>query len=134
MKLFKRTIGVLLIIGVVLAFIMSFSFILISIICTGGVALVIWVPVLFSLGLLLKFIIRVCFRQPGDINEKNIVDGRQNKIIATPNEELAIIGYIVSSRNAGVMDDSMIKSKLKYNGGWSDKEIEQAFISCSNTK
>ena len=44
------------------------------------------------------------------------------------NNELAIIGYIVSSRNSGA-NDAVIRSNLK-SGGWSEVDIDNAFKKC----
>lgn len=130
MKIFKRIIGTILLIAIVLAIIYSLGFIIISIICTGGIALTVWVPVFLGLGILFKFILKICFDKTYANNKKDFINNELENIRSS-NEELAIIGYIVSSRGSGMMDD-MIKLKLKENGGWSDEEIERAFVNSSN--
>ncbi|MDD4803848.1 MAG: hypothetical protein PHN69_01620 [Candidatus Pacebacteria bacterium] len=123
MKSLKYIIGTILLTGIVLVIISSLGFIIMSIICTGGVALAVWVPLFLGLGILFKFILRICF-------DKTYTNNKPQNI-SSSKEELAIIDYIVSSRNTGMMDD-IIKLKLKETGGWSDEEIEGAFVSSSN--
>jgi len=100
----------------------------ISIICTAGISLVIWLPLLWLLGETVLKIIGLFFRKKPKQLSESITGQSVGKSLSTPssNNELAIIGYIVSSRNTGTMTDVAIKLNLK-SGGWNDKDIEEAF-------
>lgn len=101
------------------------GFAVISIICTTGVTLVIWLPGLWLLGTVVVKIFRLI---TGRKSQQLPTSAGVQSVGSTPssNNELAIIGYIVSSRNSGTMDDAVIRTNLK-SGGWSDVDIDNAF-------
>lgn len=106
-----------------------------SIVCTYGVTLVIWIPAMVLLGTITTSIIRFIFKikppQTPDIKGQSTEKGSSKPL---SNNELAIIGYIVSSRNAGTIDDMTIRLNLRRSGGWSDAEIDTAFNNCAPRK
>jgi len=107
------------------------GFAAISIICTAGITLVIWLPALWLLGTVVMKIFGLFFGRksqqlPTNTSSQPIGNG---SLTPSSNNELAIIGYIVSSRNSGVANDTVIRSNLK-SGGWSDVDIDNAFKKC----
>ena len=99
-----------------------------SIVCTYGVTLIIWIPAMVMLGSITSSLLRFLFKiKTPPVQENSLVKPLSNN-------ELAIIGYIVSSRNSGTMDDNTIRLNLKKGGGWSDAEIDTAFSNSSPRK
>lgn len=108
------------------------EFFMMSIVCTAGITLVIWIPTLVLLGMIVISIIRFIFRIKTPLKIEKNIDQSVEKKITKPlsSSELSVIGYIVSCRNTGTIDDMTIRSNLKISGGWSDKEIDNAFERC----
>ena len=111
-------------------------FAMISIVCTYGVTLVIWIPAMVLLGTITTSVIRFLFKIKTPQATESATSQSAGKSLSKPlsNNELAIIGYIVSSRNSGTMDDMTIRLNLRRSGGWSDAEIDTAFNSCAPRK
>jgi hypothetical protein len=107
-----------------------------SIVCTYGVTLVIWIPAMVLLGAITTSVIRFLFKTKTPQLTESATSQSVGKSPSKPlsNNELAIIGYIISSRNSGTMDDMTIRLNLRRSGGWSDAEIDTAFNSCAPRK
>lgn len=101
-----------------------FQFFTISVICTAGISLIIWVPLLMLLG---TTVVAISNLITGNKQTKLSTDIVSKTTMNPPssNNELALIGYIVSSRNSK-MDDTTIRSNLK-SGGWTNQDIDSAF-------
>lgn len=102
------------------------SFVLISIICTGGLTLIIWIPVLLILGQIFGTLIMAIYHLFNKNSSVGIKTQDNSSGNVSSNNELAIIGYIVSSHNAGIADNEIIRANLK-TGGWNDIDIDNAF-------
>ena len=107
-----------------------YSFAAISVFCTGGVALVFWIPSLLAIGGITTGIISF-FSKKNSTNFDNTGGGSIKNI--SSNSQLAIVGYIVTARGEGNMDDNLIRTNLK-SGGWGELEIDAAFNKCSSGK
>jgi hypothetical protein len=110
-----------------------FGFAVISIICTAGVTLAIWIPALLLLGTIANKIFSFFFNQRRhQLLEKSMDKTVENatNINNFSNNEAAIIKYIIDSRQTNIMSDEVIRSNLK-NSGWSDDEIGGAFNKCA---
>lgn len=110
------------------------GFMVLSIICTGGVALVIWIPVLLLAGQILGIIILGIYhrinpskKSPGHPPDETLEESPKD---VPSRKEAAIIEYIASCRNTGRMDDAVIRSNLK-RSGWRDADIDSAFKKCT---
>ena len=99
-------------------------FALISIVCTYGFGLVVWIPALYILGAIVTSMFSILFGL--QVPTPSDVENTHNIAPTSSKNELAIIGYINDSRSSGTINDATIKSNLK-TGGWSDVEIENAF-------
>lgn len=110
-----------------------FGFMAISIVCTGGVALVVWIPVLLLVGQILGIIILGIYRQINPTKKSTGYPADEASEEATKaassRKETAIVEYIASCRNTGRMDDAVIRSNLKQSG-WKDADIDSAFKKC----
>ncbi|KKQ77382.1 MAG: hypothetical protein UT00_C0013G0013 [Parcubacteria group bacterium GW2011_GWA1_38_7] len=94
----------------------AISLILVSIICTGGVSLILWIPLWFGVGLVISSLLPVVTNsfKKSEAPEHNI-----------SNDQKALIDYIHQSRAKGVSDDNVF-SLLKSNG-WAENAIHDAF-------
>ncbi|MFA6295505.1 MAG: hypothetical protein WC666_03745 [Candidatus Paceibacterota bacterium] len=96
-----------------------------SIFCTAGITAVVWLPGLWLLGTVVTKTLGLFF---GKKTQPLSTGTNTQSVGSTPssNSELAIIGYIVSSRNLGTINDTIIRANLK-SGGWNDVDIDSAF-------
>ncbi|MEI8123578.1 MAG: hypothetical protein WCG60_00200 [bacterium] len=105
-----------------------FLVVYLSIICTAGVTLVIWIPLFLGIGRITrKMLIKIFGIKKTEVN--TVVNNKlvENIIIKIPSKnELAIIEYITNSRSTGI-SDTLIHENLKRVGGWSEIEIAEAF-------
>jgi len=87
-----------------------------SIICTGGVTLVVYIPVALALGYLVDlFISRVIFHDSPSVKKESTSVSSNNQ---------ALNDYIASARNYQMGNDQ-IRENLK-RSGWSDNEINKS--------
>lgn len=91
--------------------------ILLSIICTAGVSLVLWIPLSYGVGSLVVSLYQ-------SMSKSKKTDGAGPKSSLT-NEQKAITDYIKQSKSKGV-EDNNIFSLLKANG-WAENAIHEAF-------
>jgi len=100
----------------------------VSIVCTAGITLVIWIPLFLGIGRITrKMLIKIFGIKKTEVN--TVVNNKlvENIIIKIPSKnELAIIEYITNSRSTGI-SDTLIHENLKRVGGWSEIEIAEAF-------
>lgn len=101
-KLGKIGIGFF-ILTVVFAFLKGLQFFILSIVCTLGISLVVWVPLAFFIGTLVCMLFGI---------EKN---GSVSK------EQQALRDYVIRAKNSGLSSEE-IKKALK-DKGWSEDEI-----------
>jgi hypothetical protein len=87
-----------------------------STIMSYGIALIIWIPLLL---LLIRFNVYVAKLILGEKNTEIKNRSVDKKI-------LPLIEYIKAAK-AENKTDALIKQLLKYNGGWSDEDIKNAF-------
>jgi len=95
------------------------SFLALTIICTAGISLLIYIPLSWLLGTIVITAYRILFKKY--INKFD--EGEEAKI---DNNNKAIIDYILQARGVGFSDDK-IKQTLILEGGWSKEEVEKAF-------
>jgi len=109
-----------------------YSFFMISVICTGGVALIIWLPVLIIIGMIVRPVYNLIRELITGKKRDSSADMVEERTVSTmtKNHELSVIGYIVSARHDGLTDET-IKANLKNTGGWADLDIANAFEKCS---
>lgn len=91
--------------------------ILLSIICTAGVSLVLWIPLSYGVGSLVVSIYE-------SVSKSKKTNGEGPKSSLT-NDQKALTDYIHQSRSKGVNDDNIF-SMLK-NNGWAENAIHEAF-------
>lgn len=96
---------------------MAFMIFALSVICTYGISLVLWIPLCYGTGSLAVSIYE-------SLSKSRKTDGEGPKSPLT-NDQKALTGYIHQSRNKGVSDDSIF-SMLK-NNGWAENAIRDAF-------
>lgn len=130
-------------------------FMTVSVICTVGIALFIWIPGLSLVGLVVRKIfgfitgIKVAPSNPvAEILTKQQGFRPTEQVSTTEQVEpvsisiagrsyidshslAAVIGYISSAKATGVMNNEMIRTNLK-GGGWSDEIIDNAFKSLTS--
>ena len=123
MKALKILVGFI-IIGIVAALFNGIPLILMSIICTAGISLVIWIPLAYLVGTI-AFGIGSLFTS----EEKTSVSKVETKQVASAltNEQKAIVDYIKKAKAYKYSDDE-IAVALK-NKGWSDSDVKNAFNS-----
>ncbi|MDD4803849.1 MAG: hypothetical protein PHN69_01625 [Candidatus Pacebacteria bacterium] len=103
------------------------QFVYFSVVCTAGISLILWIPTFSLLGAIVTGTTGLFFNKKFNL----LLDNTSDKtIIKESNNELALIGYIVNSRNTGITNDMTIRLNLKKSGGWSDTEIDKAFEKC----
>ncbi len=97
------------------------TFFLVSVICTGGITLVVWLPLAYLVG---STLVRLYFNFRGVVEPDRIVGGEGAHQILN-NDQLALVNFIKTSRVAQVTDD-IIRKQLKDNG-WDEAMIDGAF-------
>ena len=107
------------------------AFAAISIICTAGIALVVWIPLLLLLGAAVNGIFYLLFNLKSQQLHEDKTDQStaKGKLNPSSNNELAIIKYIVDCRNTGTIDDTTARANLKC-VGWNEVDIDNAFKKC----
>ncbi len=114
------------------------SFVVISIMCTGGIALVVWVPLaivivgaMIALGSVVLGLLVWCFRGGSNERRKEENASESRESVPTPpvkepdREQIAIERYIDRAKFYGLSREQIL-SALR-NGGWSDAEIQMAY-------
>jgi hypothetical protein len=99
------------------------SLVLISIVCTLGISLVIWLPLIWLIGYMSLSIIYFIITQ---FNQSSSPDG-QGLLSVNNNQIYAIVDYIKKAQAKGY-SDSQIETRLREKG-WTQTEINQAFQS-----
>lgn len=105
------------------------SFLFASVLCTGGVALLVWLPAFGLIG----FIIVSLYNLFAASKE----DEKQEKQEVSPlspldKKQMVFIQYIQKERAAGVSDQQI--SLAFENIGWTDKDIQTAFKYADSSK
>lgn len=115
------------------------QFFFLTVICTAGVTLVVWVPlillaisiIIYINKIILSFIFKENWPQWSLVRLKKI----RNEINKNSENRQISIGvvetYIINARSEGKTDD-VIKHLLKFNGGWNDDDISSAFDNVKN--
>lgn len=105
----------------------AFPFLLASIVCTGGISLIVYIPLALMLGTAID---KLIFNRNNKIEEqisantdKNNV-GSDNQILLTK-DQIALVNYIREAQSRG-MDTNSIFLALKDNG-WMEDDIRKAF-------
>lgn len=144
-------------IGAVIAFVImtiifgdpgaAFGLIALSIICTAGISLIIWIPVCYILGYMVILVLRMGLKAVGvDIgamfsrrkddssssstsSQKNSQDNRLDEKLTVKSDltrdQVALINYIRKAKQKGLSND-IISRNLGQNG-WAADSISQAF-------
>jgi len=97
------------------------GFLLISIICSGGMTLVIWLPLAYVVGLIVTSLFN--FAKGGHNPDKVVATNGQHHVLN--NDQLALLNYIKQAK-ANNMSNEVIASQLK-NNGWAEVDINNAF-------
>ena len=92
---------------------------LLSIFCTAGIALVVWIPLLWLIGAVVLKVLNVIR------SEKNGAVGASEPKASVSQEQVAIERYVDRAQFYGLSRDKIL-SELR-NGGWSDAEIQAAY-------
>lgn len=108
-SILKTGVGFLVLVLILLLF-NGLPFFILSIVCTIGISLVVWIPLAFFIGTLV-------FMLPG-IKEKNPIS----------REQQALRDYVSRAKNSGLSSEE-IKKALK-DKGWSEDEITAAENMC----
>ncbi len=99
------------------------SLALMSIICTAGIGLVVWIPLLYLIGSISLAVIRAISAMFSESGRKE--EGAPEQKGAMLKEQMAIEQYINRAKFYGLSHEQIL-SALK-NGGWSDVEIQAAY-------
>ncbi len=116
-KVLKTLVGF----GVILLFCLftkSIAFFTVSIICTLGIALIVWIPLAYLIGSVVFYLLRLF----GVVKAKSVFQAKEGYI---SKEQIAIEDYIKGARSS-CLSDEQITSALKEKG-WQDDEIKKAF-------
>ena len=97
--------------------------ILLSIVCTAGISLVVWIPLLWLIGSVVLGVIKSGWSPPSQPGKKEEIVSEQTGPFLR--EHLAIERYIDRAQFYGLTREKIL-SELK-NGGWSDVEIQAAY-------
>jgi hypothetical protein len=97
------------------------SLVLISIVCTLGISLVIWLPLIWLIGYMSLSIIYFIITQ---FNQSSSPDN-QGLLSVNNNQIYSLVDYIKKAQAKGY-SDSQIETRLKEKG-WTQVEINQAF-------
>jgi hypothetical protein len=92
-----------------------------SVVCTVGISLVVWIPIMCLVGQVSYFVLRI--KEPVVLPDKKISKDDGVKDI---DNLLPLINYIVEARKNNMKDDE-IKINLR-RGGWKDSDIEKALM------
>lgn len=97
----------------------NIGFLLISIICTGGISMVVYYPLSYLIGSLVeKFLIRKNdpFTEDMDNSKKEVV---------LSNKQKALIDYIRKSKLVGNSDNKIFEILIA--NGWEEKDVREAY-------
>jgi len=113
--IFKTLTGLVIIVLLLLLFFGSgaIGILLISIVCTAGLGLAIWIPAGFAVGSLVFSI--------AHLFSKNLNQENQPKL---NRDELALVNYIKTAKKSG-LNTNEISSRLKEKG-WTEEKISTA--------
>ena len=92
----------------------GWGFLVISVICTFGVALLIWLPVFWVIGSIVISLFNLFFNSDGKKETKSL-----------DQKQMVFIQYIQRERAAGVSDQQI--SLAFKDVGWTDSDIQAAF-------
>ena len=101
-----------------------FQILILTVVCTLGIVLIIYIPVLYIIGLIME---KLFFALGAN---KLFITLTKIQPSATTTSELnsadqAVVNYITDARNAG-MNDEIIRNNLK-ESGWEKEIIDKAF-------
>ncbi len=123
-------ISYLILAAVMLDFGDAFAVMAISIICTAGISLIIWVPGWYLLGLLAISLLRIVLHGFG-LELGGLFDAKKESPADESNrpkltrDQLALLNYIHKARDKGLSDSQIQQNLLK--NGWSSDIIAAAF-------
>ena len=123
----------------------ALGLIALSVICTAGISLIIWIPVCYFLGYLMIILLRIGLKAAGvDIgavfsrrkddsksssSQKNLQDSQLDENLAVKSDltrdQVALINYIRKAQQKGLSKEA-ISHNLDQNG-WAIDSINQAF-------
>ena len=106
-------IGILVLIAVFIIFPPLGQIFLLSVVCTVGLALIVWLPVAYVIGFFIYTIIAI-FTKPADRGK----------------DRVALENYVCHEKASGVSEDE-IRAALKEKG-WAEGEIEKVFHELSH--
>lgn len=110
------------------SFVGAGELIILSLICTAGISLIIWIPSCWLVGFITLTIFDLCrrlFAASSMTMATASAPGEATTNTTVSNDILAIATYITKSRKREA-SDSQIRNRLKTTG-WSEKEIDGAF-------
>jgi hypothetical protein len=108
----------------------AFLILLVSIVCTAGIGLVVWIPLWWAVGwLVLTLFSKI--RGPGGTPASS--DRAATAAIATPasSAELSLVQFLKQAEVRGVDRDKIDRALM--NAGWSEEEILQARSKIAST-
>lgn len=108
----------------------AFALVALSIICTAGISLILWLPLWYGVGYVTILLVRFGLHLVGLdflgnlFNKKPAADAPAGPPTLTA-EQTALVNYIKKARHKGLTDEQ-ISGNLKTNG-WSSNAISDAF-------
>lgn len=102
----------------------AFALILVSVVCTGGIGLALWIPLWWAVGIMSYWVLEAL----QVIKSKNLTEISEKVKISK--EELALNNYIYSARQQR-LTDLQIKNLL-LSKGWKENDINSALSSNIN--
>jgi hypothetical protein len=87
-------------------------FLFASVVCTGGLGLIVHIPAAWLTGKIVYYLI-------------NVSANKKNKQVVNK-KDLAISSFVYQARQAG-LSDIAIKNKLRDEGGWAEGDINKFF-------
>ena len=114
----------------------SIGIVLASIICTLGITLVVYIPVICLIGFAARKLWKALMQSMG-VKSKEVlpsteatVNTQQTQPVLT-NNDIALQNYIRESKTAGALNNDQIKQNL-LRAGWAESQIDEAFKRCDS--
>jgi hypothetical protein len=111
----------------------SIGIVLASIICTLGITLVVYIPVICLIGFAARKLWKASMQSMG-VKSKEVPPSTEAVVNTQPvltNSDIAIRNYIRESKTAGALNNDQIKQNLLM-AGWAESQIDEAFKRCDS--
>jgi len=103
----------------------NFAILFLTIICTGGISLLAYIPLAYAIGTVLDKLIFKGKLKKSEIDQTEKIIEKNNTTTHLTNNQVALVNYIREARASG-MGDGQIAGVLKDNG-WLDEDIKNSF-------